>query len=229
MNIQDNAFSNCTKLTIFCEALSAPKNWGEYWSYVSWDYGNCPVYWGYAGEKFTYTFETGSENSIEPITSSLSITLPVPTRDTYYFMGWYDNSEFSGEPLGDVYYSLDKHILYAKWISEDEYFDGSSFKMAYPIKVGETLPVNIDTAGKNVYFKFTATEARTYTFQASDGGVDSYGYLYNANESQISSDDDGAGNRHFKMSRALAAGETVYIKAKLYSSRNTGTYNLTVL
>ena len=45
-SIDDYAFYGCTSLTIYCEASSKPSGW-----YSKWNYSNCPVVWGYTGEK----------------------------------------------------------------------------------------------------------------------------------------------------------------------------------
>ena len=143
-------------------------------------------------------------------------------------MGWYDNSEFTGNPVSNPYYSATTHTLYAKWMTEEEYAtccDGTSFEKAYIMTTGQTLDAIIDTAGEYVYFVFTATESKTYTFQ-SNGSYDTYGYLYNSSQSQISSNDDSGDGNNFLISRSMSAGETVYIGVRMYSSSNTGTFTV---
>ena len=43
--IEENAFSGCSSLTIYCEATSKPSGWSS-----RWNYSNLPVEWGYTGE-----------------------------------------------------------------------------------------------------------------------------------------------------------------------------------
>ena len=223
--IGNYAFAYCYNLTLFCESTGKPSGWNS-----NWNYSNCPVVWGYTGEEYTYNFVTNGADFIEPITSSVTIVLPTPVREGYYFMGWYNNAEFSGNPVSDPYYSATAHTLYAKWLTEEEYNalrDGSSFEKAYEITDGQTLDVVIDNAGEYVYFVFTAMESRTYTFQ-SNGNYDTYGYLYNSNQTQLSAnDDDGSGN-NFLISRTIYSGETVYIAVRMYSSSSTGTFTVSV-
>ena len=224
-SIGSYAFDNCSKLTICCEAPSKPSGWSS-----DWNYSNRPVVWGYTGEEYTYTFVAEGGEAIEPIVSHLSIALPTPVRDGWCFGGWYDNVEFTGTPVNAPYYSTTSHTLYAKWMTEEEWLatlDGSSFEKAYIITAGNSLPAVVDTAGEYVYFKFTATESKTYTFKSS-GSVDTYGYLYNASKTQLTSNDDGNGNGNFKMTRSMSAGEVVYIGARLYSSSSTGSFTVTV-
>ena len=165
------------------------------------------------------------------MTTDRAFALPTPIKDGWYFGGWYDNAEFSGNPVSSPYYSKTAHTLYAKWMTEEEYQEfilkGTSFEYAYDITSGESLPAVIDTAGEYVYFKFTATEAKTYTFQSS-GSYDTYGYLYNASHSQLSSNDDDGDGSNFKITRSMSAGEVVYLKVKLYSSSDTGTFTVSV-
>ncbi len=44
-SIGENAFSDCSSLTIYCEVESEPLSW-----HLDWNYSNCPVVWGYKGE-----------------------------------------------------------------------------------------------------------------------------------------------------------------------------------
>jgi uncharacterized repeat protein (TIGR02543 family) len=225
-SIGSSAFYGCSSLTIYCEAASKPSGWNS-----SWNSSNRPVVWGYTGEEYTYNFVTNGGEKIESVTTDRPFVLPTLTRAGHHFMGWYDNAEFSGNPVSSPYSSKTAHTLYAKWMTEDEYQEfilkGTSFEYAYDITSGDSLPAVIDTAGEYVYFKFTATESKTYTFQSS-GSYDTYGYLYNSSQSQLSSNDDGAGNGNFKITRSMSAGETVYLKVKLYSSSSIGTFTVTV-
>ena len=115
-------------------------------------------------------------------------------------------------------------------MTEEEYLasiDGSSFEKAYIITSGESLTAVIDTAGEYVYFKFTATESKTYTFQSS-GSYDTYGYLYNSSQSQLSYNDDDGDGSNFKITRSMSAGETVYIAVRMYNNSTTGTFSVSV-
>ena len=42
--------------------------------------------------------------------------LPIPTKTGYTFAGWYENQEFSGDPVTDVPTDSTKNLnFYAKW------------------------------------------------------------------------------------------------------------------
>jgi prepilin-type N-terminal cleavage/methylation domain-containing protein/uncharacterized repeat protein (TIGR02543 family) len=226
--IGDGAFSSCFDLVIYCEAESQPSGWNS-----SWNQSGCYVIWGYTGEKYTYNFVTNGGENIASITTKIRFTLPIASRVGYHFMGWYDNAEFSGNPLSGPYYSTTTHTLYAKWMPEEEYFTsfGSSYENAYIIISGESHPVFIDTAGEYIFFKFTATETKDYTFQSSgndDTYFDTFAYLENSSKTTIVRDDDSAGNGHFKITRRIVSGETVYLKVRMKSSWATGTFTVTL-
>ena len=80
-----------------------------------------------------------------------------------------------------------------------------------------------------MYFVFRATESKSYTFY-STGSYDTYGYLYDANQFQIVSNDDsnGISNSNFSMTYSLTAGETVYLVVRMFSQATTGTFTVYV-
>ena len=109
--------------------------------------------------------------------------------------------------------------------------DGRSIETAYAISSGSSMTANI-SAGQYVYFKFTATESGTYKFYStrdlSKEYCDPYGYLVNGNGSELAKNDDGNGNMDFSISKSLNAGETVYLKVKLYNTSQSSSYLVTV-
>ena len=139
-------------------------------------------------------------------------------------MGWHDNAEFTGTAYFTTYYSSSNTTLYAKWLTEEEYCDGTSFEEAIIITSGESVSANIDVAGEKIYYKFVPTETKSYTIK-SRGGLDTYGYLYDSNGSQLTSHD---GSTDFTITRSLTAGETYYIVVKMYSSSATGTFTVSI-
>lgn len=103
--------------------------------------------------------------------------------------------------------------------------DGTSFEKAYIAQSGQTYDVNITTGGQLVYFAFTPTEDGSFTIQSTGSG-DTYGYLYSASQSQLTSNDDGGNNSNFKMTYTMTAGTTYYVAVKFYSSSTTGTFQV---
>ena len=223
--IGTRAFSNCKRLTIFCELESDPNKWSGLWNE-----SDCPVIWGFDAKEQTYSFVTNGADPIDPVKSLLSIVLPTPVRDGYYFAGWYDNADFSGSPVDVVYYSAIMHTLYAKWWTEEEWLAmnfGSSFGTAYELVLNQATMVVIDTMGEDVYYKFTAVISGTYTF-SSTGEFDTHAYVYNDSYSKIGYSDDGGSNTNFSVSVNMTAGETVYIKVGSPAISMTGTFFIVV-
>lgn len=103
--------------------------------------------------------------------------------------------------------------------------DGTSFDKAYIAESGQSYDVDITTGGQMVYFSFTPTTSGTYTIQ-STGSSDTYGYLYSASQSELTSNDDGGNNRNFGITYNLTAGTTYYVVVKLYNSSNTGSFSV---
>lgn len=94
------------------------------------------------------------------------------------------------------------------------------------IVTGETKSININ-AGEITYLKFIPSTSGTYEFTSlgtSDDDV--VGYLYDANKSQIATDDDTAGSRQFLLTQELTAGTTYYWGVKYYSTSKTGSVNV---
>ena len=223
-SIGSSAFQYCDALTILSMEASKPSSWSS-----SWNNSDRPVIWGYTGEEYTYTFVAEGADAIDSITSAVFVTLPVPTRDEYVFAGWYDNEECDGTALGDTYYAGADCTLYAKWVHVSELpADGTSLDRAYTLTASSSgTYVNIATSGQIVYFKFTASVGRTYTFYSSNNGSqDPYLIVYNPDGSQLTYVDDSSG-RDFIYTVYLSAGQTAYLGAKLWSS-NTGYYYLHV-
>ena len=218
VTIGDNTFRDCGNLLILCEAENQPSGWA-----TNWNYSNRPVLWGYTGEDIAYTFETNGGDELENIISKNMITLPAPIKEGYYFDGWYDNAEYTGTPVSSPYYSSTKTTLYAKWLTEEEYCDGTSFNRAKPVECG-TYPVVIDQKGEKVYFKFVPSTSKSYKIYSS-GGLDTYGHLYDKSQSQIAYHN---GNTDFSITKSLTAGTIYYIAARFYSSSKTGEFTITI-
>ena len=80
--------------------------------------------------------------------------------------------------------------------------------------------------GADMWYKFTPSTNAYYTIYSS-GSLDTVGYLYDANSSQINYNDDAGSGLNFKMVQRLTANQTYYIKVKAYGS-NTGYFSVIV-
>ena len=65
----------------------------------------------------TYVLNEGTNNNANPntITSSDTIELDDPTKAKYEFLGWYEQSDFSGDPITTLSNVSSDVTLYAKW------------------------------------------------------------------------------------------------------------------
>ncbi len=80
--------------------------------------------------------------------------------------------------------------------------------------------------GAEMWYKFTPSTTAYYTIYTV-GSLDTYGYLYDANGTEIDHDDDDGSSLNFKMVQRLAANQTYYIKAKAFGN-NTGYFSIAV-
>lgn len=158
--------------------------------------------------------------------------LPTPSEiPDYVFYGWYENEDFSGEPVSAPYWSRNGATLYARWLTQNEYnelMDGSSFEKAIIVRSNQTYDVNITTIGQRVYFRFVPPTSGSYSITASNSSGDNYGYLYNSSRKELTHDDDSAGGRNFKITYTMTAGETYYIGAAMLNDNSTGSFKITI-
>ena len=95
------------------------------------------------------------------------------------------------------------------------------------ITVGETVTVDIDTAGKIIYYQFIPEITDEYVFK-SIGTIDTCCYLYDAEFNQLTYNDDGDKDSQFMLRYKMEAGTTYYFGARLYSSSSTGSFDATL-
>jgi hypothetical protein len=204
-------------------ASSQPAGWASNWKYSG------TVYWGFSNEEITYTFKTNGGSVVESQVSNFAITMPVCLNEGMYFGGWYDNEEFNGSPLSNVYYNSTSITLYAKWLTKEEaeiYYDGSTFSKA---KFLDTMSFSVTITSSGKYYRFTATETKTYTISSSNSSIDSKGTLYNENHALLAKNDDVNYDRdryNFSMSCELTAGETYILYVECFDTNSTFTVSI---
>ena len=250
-SIGESAFYNCSSLTSitipdgvtsigygafeYCNSLKTVfyKGTAEQWSKISINSSNgylenATKVYNYDDITRNYSFVTNCEQTIEPISAKYIETLPVITRNDYYFGGWYDNAELNGTPVNEPYYSKEKTTLYAKWWTEEEWnelHNGTSFDKAFIAESGKSYTVNITSGGQIVYFTFTATASKSYTIQSTGSG-DTYGTLYSSSKSSLSTDDDSGSGSNFSITYSMSASNTYYVAVKFYRSSTTGSFTV---
>ena len=78
--------------------------------------------------------------------------------------------------------------------------------------------------GKKAIFSFVPEESGLYMFDSFAEGIDTYGHLYDANFTEIETNDDGGTGSNFSIVYNLEAGEQYYFAARLYSSDKEGSF-----
>ena len=87
--------------------------------------------------------------------------------------------------------------------------------------------------GENEWYKFTASEAATYHFESS-GWVDTFGEVFSSvvvddfTDGRLAYDDNSGSNNNFKVSIALSANQTVYLRVTGASPIDQGNYSVNV-
>ncbi|MCB4775621.1 MAG: PPC domain-containing protein, partial [Sulfurovum sp.] len=88
-----------------------------------------------------------------------------------------------------------------------------------------TTAGDIETAGDEDWFKVVIPSAGTLVVNTT-GSTDTYGYLLDANNHEIESNDDGGLDRNFKISKFITTAGTYYVRVKHHSTSLTGSYLL---
>ncbi|MCB4782587.1 MAG: pre-peptidase C-terminal domain-containing protein, partial [Sulfurovum sp.] len=113
---------------------------------------------------------------------------------------------------------------YSLVTSLDDY--GNTIGDARTVSLGNTTLGNINVAGDEDYFKIVIPSAGTLTVKTT-GSTDTYGYLLDASNSEIESNDDGGLDRNFQISKFITTAGTYYVKVKHHDpSENMGAYSL---
>ncbi len=152
--------------------------------------------------------------------TTLTLSTTVPTRSNYTFLGWATSSDATSADYqpGGSFTLNSKTTLYAVWGSVDP-----------SLTVDSSNTATVSSGGQVKYFTFTPQTSGVYviystgTTATNTGSVDTMVYLYNSSGTQISYDDDGGGDRNFRLAYNLTAGTTYKYGIKYYRSDTTGT------
>ena len=99
---------------------------------------------------------------------------------------------------------------------------------ATPISLDSTTDSSISVSGESDYYQVVSGSATTLVISTT-GGIDTVGYLYNRDGSQLAMVDDirFSTDTNFRLSYAIDSG-TYYIRVHAFSNRGTGNYALRV-
>ena len=133
---------------------------------------------------------------------NFKITYDVNAGTTYFFGARF----YSGSSTGSFDVQLQEH--------------------EYPeIKVGETATATIENRGDIAYFKFVPEKDMKINFTSLSDN-DTYGYLYDAEMTQLASDDNRGSGNNFMITYDVTAGTTYFFGAKFNSGSSTGSFNV---
>ena len=175
--------------------------------------GEDPAYFSSDGDDWDIGLNTAGEAVLGSLCTTITLNpnggtlpeyslvegaaLPIPTKTGYTFAGWYENPEFSGDPVKDVPTDSTENLnFYAKWTANTYTvtFDANGGTInngdvtEYTYGVGATLPTDVtregyafdgwyeqsDFSGSKVT-KITATDTGDKTYYAkwlsTDAGV----------------------------------------------------------
>ncbi len=68
--------------------------------------------------KYEFNVNGGENQASQEVEVGKEFTLPTPKRDGYKFVGWYNNPEFTGDPI-TVVTASENMTFYAKWVEVD--------------------------------------------------------------------------------------------------------------
>ena len=103
---------------------------------------------------------------------------------------------------------------------------GDTIDAATSVSVPSTTDGELEVGGDKDYFRFEVAAAGTLTVETA-GSTDTFGTLFDSDETNLETDDDDGPGRNFKIEREVAAG-THFVEVRGFSSGITGTYELSV-
>lgn len=94
---------------------------------------NKTLYAGWEANQYniTYVLNGGTNDSRNPSTYTKedTVTFKSPTKENSTFLGWYENADFSGNPIGSISNRTGNITLYAKWKTNEA--ENAKYKTEY--------------------------------------------------------------------------------------------------
>jgi len=115
-----------------------------------------------------------------------------------------------------------------KTLVGDSYEPDDSFDIYSTMDVTSSLQSqsrSIDPTGDNDYIRFYAQAGKDYIFY-TEGSTDTYGYLYDSNQNQLTYDDDSGSGYNFRIEYPISSSGYYFLRVRGYSSSTTGPYTL---
>ncbi|MCI9030921.1 MAG: zinc-ribbon domain-containing protein [Clostridia bacterium] len=112
----------------------------------------------------TYEFDSNGGNMIESVTGFSLETLPFPTRNGYYFAGWYESKELSGTPVSLPFKSSSDKTLYAKWTTTPQAIYSNDANYPFRVQSGDFTSTN-KVHGSSSTYTLTVPKTAKVTFE----------------------------------------------------------------
>ncbi len=228
--------------TVYYYSANTPTSYGPHWYYDENSYDLTAVTWTYGTDTDEYTLNAnGGSFSSGEITSAVTPSnkgtsdkpsyelhkngLEEPTREGYYFAGWYTDSACTKE-VSFPYYSKSATTFYAKWTT---YQIITSNYVTEEDGVYTITPTNNNSSRDDGYIYIQATTAVTVSFEYLPNGNSSSDrlYAYVGSNNYNSSDYIASGwySNWASKTVSLRAGETLYIRYRIYTYYGSGSSN----
>ena len=157
--------------------------------------------------------------------SAESISLTAPSAvGTYYYGACVDTVPGEADTINNCSDGVAVEVSHSGGGTGDDH--GDTFASATSIGVPSTTDGELEEGGDRDYFRFEVASAGTLTVGTS-GSTDTYGTLFDSNETSLERDDDDGPGRNFEIDRDVAAGR-YFLEVRGYSTSITGTYKLEV-
>lgn len=238
--------STYNNIAMYYYSETAPTSYGPHW-YHSGGTVIAPVAWNYGTDTDEYTLDangghfSGTDTTyvVTPadMGSSSKVSyellesyLTTPTRDGYYFDGWYTDAACTKEASFPYYSSnVAGRTLYANWTT---YQISTSGDVTEEENVYTIAPTSTYTDGY-IYIKSAVDATVTFEYLLNGNYSNDRLYIYKSGDTFNSSDyyDYGSHYNLRSVNRTLNAGETLIIRYKVYysnSSSNVQVENITV-
>ncbi len=118
--IEDYAISGSwdKKVNIYAEALVKPVGWADDF------YSDGTVTWNYPMGNHIYQFETNGGSEVADMECLIISSRPYTEKEGYLLVGWYTNTECTGNPVEFPYVGKKDTTFYAKWVEKPQVDQG---------------------------------------------------------------------------------------------------------
>lgn len=237
-----SSYSNA-KVLYYSE--TAPTSYGPHWKLDN----NAPVAWNYGTEKDEYTLNangghfsgTDTTFTVTPadMGSSSKVSyellesyLTTPTRDGYYFDGWYTDAACT-KKVSFPYYSKTATTLYANWVT---YQITTNSYVTEEDGLYTITPTHSDSSYDGYIYIQASTDVTVsfeYLVKGNNSSDRLYAYVGSNNYNSYNYIASGWSSTWVDRTVSLQAGETLYIRYHIYSyyssdSSNAQIRNITV-